>query len=65
MYLYSDNGVLSGPIVPDDSLRLKFYGYYKQATIGKCNTTQPWMVQVVERTKWGVYAPVSSCHVSC
>merc|ERR1712150_461098 len=44
-----------GPIVPDDSLKLKCYGYFKQAKIGKCNTAQPWMVQVTERAKWDAW----------
>ena len=25
----------------DNNTKLKFYKYYKQATVGNCNTTQP------------------------
>lgn len=35
-----------------DETKLKFYSLYKQATIGKCNTEQPWAINVVERAKW-------------
>lgn len=37
---------------PTDDEKLKFYGLYKQATIGDCNIPQPWAIQVVERAKW-------------
>jgi acyl-CoA-binding protein len=40
---------------PSDAERLKFYGLYKQATIGKCNTSQPWAINVVERAKWDAW----------
>lgn len=32
-----------GPQQPSDQVRLKFYSYYKQATVGKCNTSGPGM----------------------
>lgn len=38
--------------VTSDETKLKFYALYKQATVGKCNTSQPWAIQVVERAKW-------------
>jgi acyl-CoA-binding protein len=40
---------------PTNDEKLKFYGLYKQSMIGKCNTTQPWLVQVVERGKWDAW----------
>lgn len=40
---------------PNDDEKLKFYGLYKQATIGKCDTPQPWAVQVVARAKWDAW----------
>ena len=45
---------LTGPIQPSNDLRLKFYGYYKQATIGKCTAAQPWAVDFVNKAKWFV-----------
>ncbi len=38
-----------------DATKLKFYALYKQAIIGKCNTSQPWALQVVERAKWDAW----------
>lgn len=35
--------------------KLKFYSYYKQATEGPCNTTQPYFFNVVERAKWDAW----------
>ena len=32
--------------------KLKFYAYYKQAIVGKCNVAQPWAINAVERAKW-------------
>jgi diazepam-binding inhibitor (GABA receptor modulating acyl-CoA-binding protein) len=29
----------------DDETRLKFYGLYKQATLGDCTGSRPWSVQ--------------------
>jgi len=34
---------------------LKFYGYYKQATNGNCNTGKPSIFKVVERAKWDAW----------
>ena len=30
----------------------QLYGIYKQATVGNVNIPQPWMIEVVNRTKW-------------
>lgn len=40
---------------PTDAEKLKFYALYKQATLGKCNTSQPWAFNVVERAKWDAW----------
>lgn len=40
---------------PTDDEKLKFYGLYKQATIGKCNVGAPWAFQVVECAKWNAW----------
>lgn len=38
-----------------NDVKLNFYKYYKQATIGDCNTTQPWSVQIEARAKWDAW----------
>jgi len=40
---------------PTDDEKLRFYGLYKQATIGNCNTSQPWVIDVVNRAKWNAW----------
>jgi diazepam-binding inhibitor (GABA receptor modulator, acyl-CoA-binding protein) len=35
-----------------DSLKLQLYSYYKQATIGDCNTPKPAIYELVAKTKW-------------
>ena len=32
--------------------KLKFYSFYKQATVGKCNTARPGMLDLVGKAKW-------------
>lgn len=41
---------------PDDNTLLKLYGLYKQATIGNCNISQPWAVQIEARAKWEAWS---------
>ena len=41
-----------GPYQPSHALMLKFYGYYKQATKGKCNQPKPSFWDVVGKAKW-------------
>lgn len=41
-----------------DDLRLTFYKYYKQATEGDCNTSQPGMFSPTERAKWNAWNSV-------
>tara|TARA_Y100000389_G_C17206272_1_gene386183 strand:- start:316 stop:609 length:294 start_codon:yes stop_codon:yes gene_type:complete len=36
----------------DDKIKLKFYKYYKQATIGDCNTLQPYLIDFKNKIKW-------------
>ena len=33
-------------------MMLKFYGYFKQATIGPCNDIKPSFWEVIKRAKW-------------
>jgi len=40
---------------PTDNEKLKFYGLYKQATLGVCTSPQPWAIQVVDRAKWDAW----------
>jgi acyl-CoA-binding protein len=47
-----------GELKVTDNDKLKFYSLYKQATIGPCNTTQPYFYQVVERAKWNAWDSV-------
>jgi acyl-CoA-binding protein len=35
--------------------KLKFYGLYKQATIGKCNIPKPWAFNVEKCMKWNAW----------
>jgi len=46
-----------GPQQPSDQVRLKFYSYYKQATVGKCNTSGPGMfsLDLVGKAKWNAW----------
>lgn len=36
----------------DDYIKLDFYKYYKQATIGDCNTDKPWFYEQLKSMKW-------------
>lgn len=40
---------------PTDAEKLKFYALYKQATVGKCNASQPWAFNMIERAKWDAW----------
>lgn len=41
---------INGSLAPDSLLEL--YGLYKQATIGKCDTTKPGLLNIKSRSKW-------------
>ena len=47
----AENIKKSGKNLENDML-LKLYGYYKQATIGDCNTECPAFWNVKEKAKW-------------
>lgn len=36
-------------------MMLKFYGYYKQATEGKCMKPKPWAWDVINKAKWDAW----------
>ena len=40
---------------PTDDELLNLYGLYKQATEGNCNTSQPWVFQIKEYSKWNAW----------
>jgi len=44
-----------GPFQPSNDMKLKFYGLYKQATLGPCTASQPAFWDVVNRAKWGAW----------
>lgn len=50
----------NGPYQPSNEILLKFYGYFKQATEGKCKKSRPSMFNVVERAKWDAWYSVAN-----
>jgi acyl-CoA-binding protein len=50
--------VRNGPPRPDASNeeKLKFYSFYKQATEGDVQGSQPWAVQLEARSKWDAWS---------
>ncbi|KAM4543626.1 acyl-CoA-binding domain-containing protein 5A [Fundulus diaphanus] len=45
----------NGPFQPSNDMMLKFYSYYKQATIGPCNVPRPGFWDVVGKAKWDAW----------
>ncbi|CAG8661086.1 9074_t:CDS:2, partial [Paraglomus occultum] len=43
-----------------DTIKLKFYGYYKAATIGKCTAAKPSLFDFVGREKWNAWKAVDA-----
>jgi acyl-CoA-binding protein len=41
-----------------DEIKASLYKYYKQATCGDCNTSQPWMYETLKRAKWDAWNSV-------
>ncbi|XP_053198552.1 acyl-CoA-binding domain-containing protein 5A [Scomber japonicus] len=41
-----------GPFQPSNDMMLKFYSYYKQATVGACNIPRPGFWDAVGKAKW-------------
>ncbi|CAJ1082655.1 LOW QUALITY PROTEIN: acyl-CoA-binding domain-containing protein 5 [Xyrichtys novacula] len=44
-----------GPFQPSNDMMLKFYSYYKQATIGACNIPRPGFWDAVGKAKWDAW----------
>ena len=40
---------------PSDAELLVLYGLYKQSTVGDCDITQPWAIQLEARAKWDAW----------
>ena len=41
-----------------DNVKLEFYKYYKQATLGDCNKERPWPVYYKDCSKWDAWKSV-------
>jgi len=39
----------------NDQVKLQFYGLYKQATVGDCQESAPWKINLVARAKWDAW----------
>ncbi|XP_061569908.1 acyl-CoA-binding domain-containing protein 5A isoform X2 [Cololabis saira] len=44
-----------GPFQPSNDMMLKFYSYYKQATIGECDIPRPGFWDAVGKAKWDAW----------
>ncbi|XP_077479932.1 acyl-CoA-binding domain-containing protein 5A isoform X2 [Stigmatopora argus] len=45
----------NGPFQPSHDMMLKFYSYYKQATVGQCNIARPGFWDAVGKAKWDAW----------
>ncbi|KAL6097634.1 acbd5 [Pungitius sinensis] len=45
-----------GPFQPSNDMMLKFYSYYKQATVGECNIPRPGFWDAVGKAKWDAWS---------
>uniref|UniRef100_A0A3B4F4V8 Acyl-CoA-binding domain-containing protein 5 n=1 Tax=Pundamilia nyererei TaxID=303518 RepID=A0A3B4F4V8_9CICH len=45
----------NGPFQPSNDMMLKFYSYYKQATVGPCSIPRPGFWDVVGKAKWDAW----------
>ncbi|XP_078394050.1 acyl-CoA-binding domain-containing protein 5A isoform X2 [Cetorhinus maximus] len=45
----------NGSFQPSNELMLKFYSYYKQATLGPCNTSRPGFWDPIGKYKWDAW----------
>lgn len=52
VYVLNFNSILIGAYQPSKDLLLRFYAYYKQATIGRNDQPRPSFWDVVNRAKW-------------
>ncbi len=52
-------GGKEGPKLSNNE-KLVFYGLYKQATVGKCNTKQPGRLDLVARAKYDAWIAIGN-----
>ncbi len=60
LFEFSAEEVKTLKVKPTDDEMLVLYKYYKQATIGKCNTAQPGMFDFVGGAKWKAWNALGS-----
>ncbi|KAG9474380.1 hypothetical protein GDO78_004595, partial [Eleutherodactylus coqui] len=49
-----------GAYQPSNNEKLKFYGYYKQATVGPCNISRPGFWDPIGRYKWDAWSKLDA-----
>jgi diazepam-binding inhibitor (GABA receptor modulating acyl-CoA-binding protein) len=49
------NSTVNPSITIENNVKLNFYKYYKQSTIGDCNTEQPYIYQFEKRALWDAW----------
>jgi len=49
----------NGDYKPSNEVLLTYYANFKQATVGKCNISKPWAVDVVNRAKWDAWNSIA------
>lgn len=49
----------------DANILLEFYGLFKQATVGRCNTSKPGIFSVNARAKWNAWNDLGSMTQEC
>ena len=43
-----------------NEMKLSFYGYFKQITVGPCNVPAPSRLKVVEKAKWDAWSKLKN-----
>ena len=55
MFIEAAESVRSIFVTLENETQLQLYGLYKQSTVGDVNTSQPWAINVVGRSKWDAW----------
>jgi hypothetical protein len=50
--IYVEQAVMSGATLFTDNMKLKLYGLYKQATVGPCTASKPYLWDFKGKAKW-------------
>lgn len=45
-----------------DDIRLEFYKYYKQSTVGDCNISEPYTIFYKSHAKWEAWNSIRGTH---